>query len=87
MWVDRGDDTDALYVKLPYAPWNVQWLQIRPDSVTALCEYDLIRNGWIDLSDLSRFGEGYGTLYDFHDFTMFGGVYRRRAWFEYGGER
>ena len=83
----RGDSVDVLAVYLPYGPWNLQWFTIRPDTVEAWFEYDFVMDGHIDISDFSYFGQGYGSIYDLSDLSIFGAMYEKQALLRYEARR
>ena len=83
----RGDSIDVLAVYLPYGPWNLWWQSIRPDTVEAWFEYDFVMDGYINLSDFSYFGSGYGSIYDLSDFSVFCAMYRKQALLRYEARR
>ena len=81
----RGDSVDVLAVYLPYGPWNLQWMSIRPDTVEAWFEYDFVMDGFVDISDFSYFSQGYKSIYDLSDLSIFGAMYEKQALIRYEG--
>ena len=91
-----AEDQDALFILIREpSKWEVSWI-LTPDSevVYCECEWDLNSDGYINLSDLSFFGEDYGTnfdpetsartrAWDLSDFSSLGAVYDSPGYFHY----
>lgn len=95
LYIDWSDGAEVVMVKikeydghcikvvLPWGPWSLDWVTMEPDSVVAWSDWDFNRDARCDLSDLSYFGQGYGSIWDLSDFASFGGLYNKPARLEW----
>ena len=65
------DSLVSVQVKLPYGPWNVAYYS-EADSIVAWSDWDMVRDGYWDLSDLSLWALRYPDIYTISDLANLG---------------
>lgn len=85
-WYQDTRHALKLLLPSPASMWTVEWRSMDPDTVTVRCVYDFTWDGYVNLSDMSVLGQGYGTVYDLSDFSAFVSMYGREARKEWRAE-